>query len=174
VAPYGAFATADGAIMIGISNDRLFRRLCAAMGRNDWAEDSRYGSNSDRVRNRAELEGQLADLVRLKPTIEWMQIFREFDVPGDAVQNAEQVLADPQLAAIGQLAEVALAGEDAATVPRLPIGLSLTPAGDPGALPELGEHGQAILQEAGYSDTEIEQLVRGGACAIGARESCES
>jgi crotonobetainyl-CoA:carnitine CoA-transferase CaiB-like acyl-CoA transferase len=39
VAPYGAFATADGAIMIGISNDRLFRRLCKALDRADWLDE---------------------------------------------------------------------------------------------------------------------------------------
>src|SRR2546423_1739803 len=36
-APYGVFATGDGTIMIGISNDRLFRRLCAALGKTEWA-----------------------------------------------------------------------------------------------------------------------------------------
>ena len=56
MAPYGAFATADGAIMIGISNDRLFRRLCAALGREEWiaesvlCEQSRSRSQSRRAR----------------------------------------------------------------------------------------------------------------------------
>ncbi len=40
VAPYGAFATSDGAIMIGISNDRLFRRLCKALNRDRLARRS--------------------------------------------------------------------------------------------------------------------------------------
>jgi len=51
-------------------------------------------------------------------------------------------------------------------LPRLPIGLSLTPPAFQGPPPGTGEHGRAILNEAGYNDTEIDQLVRAGVCAI--------
>lgn len=174
VAPYGAFSTTDGAVMIGISNDRLFRRLCNAVGRKDWLDDPSYASNSERVRNRGELESQLADIVRERSSAEWLRIFNQHDVPSDAVQNAEQVMQDAQLAAIGQLAEVALAGEMPATVPRLPIGLSLTPPSDPGPLPSLGEHTRDILAQAGYNDAEIDAFVHAGACAIREAAPCES
>ena len=160
VAPYGAFATTDGAVMIGISNDRLFRRLCKAVGRPAWIEDARYTTNSDRVRHREVLEADLAEVIRDQPTEHWLRVFRECDVPGDAVQNAEQVMNDPQMAAIGQLVKVALSGEEPAIVPRLPVELSKTPANPAGPPPGLGEHGRAILREAGYTDAEIESLVR--------------
>jgi crotonobetainyl-CoA:carnitine CoA-transferase CaiB-like acyl-CoA transferase len=166
VAPYGAFTTTDGAIMIGISNDRLFRRLSVAVGRNDWPEDPRFATNQDRVNNRADLEGQLATLLRTRPTAEWLRIFTEHDVPGDAVQNAEQVMNDPQMAALDQIAQVALPGQAPAGVPRLPFGLSVTSPVIAGPPPALGEHTRAILQEGGYTDAEIEQLVRCRACAI--------
>jgi crotonobetainyl-CoA:carnitine CoA-transferase CaiB-like acyl-CoA transferase len=168
MAPYGAFSTADGAIMIGISNDRLFRRLCAALGQEEWLHNPRFATNLERVRHRADLEGPIAGLLRAKPTAHWLQIFNQHDVPADAVQNSEKVLEDPQLAALDQLAEVALQGEAPGLVPRLPIGLSLTPPAVAGPPPRLGEHGHAILREAGYSDAEIEELVRSRACAIGA------
>jgi crotonobetainyl-CoA:carnitine CoA-transferase CaiB-like acyl-CoA transferase len=167
MAPYGAFATLDGAIMIGISNDRLFRRLCTAIGREDWLADPRFSTNASRVRNRADLEGPIADLVCKKPTENWLALFKQHDVPGDAVQNAEQVMDDKQAAALDQLAEVVLDGEGSAKIPRLPIGLSLTPPVVAGPPPKLGEHGRAILLEAGYSEAEIDELVRSRACAIG-------
>ncbi len=168
MAPYGAFATADGAIMIGISNDRLFRRLCSALGREDWLVDPRFASNASRVSNRADLEGPIADLVRGKSSAHWLALFKQHDVPADAVQNAEQVIGDPQVAALDQLAEVILDGAGPAKIPRLPVGLSLTPASVTGPPPKLGEHCRAILQEAGYSEAEINQLVESRACAIGA------
>ena len=168
VAPYGAFSTTDGAVMLGISNDRLFRRLCAAMHRADWQADPRYATNSDRVRNRAVLEGELRDMLREKSTDEWLAIFKQHDVPSDALQNAGQVMQDPQLAALGQLGEIELPGTTAlAAVPGLPVGLSVTPPLKPGPLPALGQHSRAILCEAGYSAAEIDELVRGGACATG-------
>jgi len=162
VAPYGAFSTTDGAVMIGISNDRLFRRLATAVGRADWMEDPRYATNVDRVRNREVLEAQLADLVREKPTADWLRIFNDNDVPSDAVQNAEQVMHDPQMAALDQLAKIALAGEASAEVPRLPFGLSVTPPSPAGPPPALGEHTRTILSEAGYTASEIAELIRSG------------
>jgi crotonobetainyl-CoA:carnitine CoA-transferase CaiB-like acyl-CoA transferase len=166
MAPYGAFDTEDGAIMIGISNDRLFRRLCDALGRGEWLQNPSFRTNLDRVRNRAGLEGPIADLLRAKPTAFWLDLFNRYDVPADALQNSEKVMADVQLAALDQLAEVTLDGEAPGFVPRLPIGLSLTPPSVSGPPPKLGEHGRAILNEAGYSDAEIEELVRARACDI--------
>ncbi len=168
MAPYGAFATSDGAIMIGISNERLFRRLCAALGREDWLEDPRFRTNLDRVRNRAHLEGPIADLVRSQPSAHWLALFKQHDVPADEVQNAERVIGDAQVAALDQLAEVTLDGHGPAKIPRLPIGLSFTPPSIAGPPPKLGEHGRAILQEAGYSKAEIDELVHSRACSIGA------
>jgi len=168
MAPYGAFETADGAIMIGISNDRLFRRLCVALGKEEWLEDPSFATSLDRVRNRAGLEGPMAEMFRARPTAFWLELFKKHDVPADAVQNSEEVMADYQLAALNQLAEVALQGEAAGMVPRLPVGLSLTPPEVAGPPPLLGEHGRAILREAGYRDAEIDELVQSRACALGA------
>jgi crotonobetainyl-CoA:carnitine CoA-transferase CaiB-like acyl-CoA transferase len=165
-APYGIFATGDGTIMIGISNDRLFRRLCAALGRKEWAEEPRFRSNTNRVQNRDELDALIVEALRAYPTSHWVDVFNKSDVPNDAVQNTEQVMQDPQVAALNQLAEIALAGEHPVAVPRLPIGLAVTPAAVSGPPPKLGEHSGAILREAGYSDAEIEELVRSGVCAI--------
>ena len=164
VAPYGAFATADGAIMIGTSNDRLFRRLAKALDHPEWLHEPRYSSNTERCHNRAGLEGQIADLLQTKPTAHWVAVFNANDVPNDAVQNAEQVMQDPQLAALNAFAEVGLCGEEPAIVPRLPIALSATPAAPAGPPPALGEHSRIILREAGYVDAEIDELIRSGAC----------
>ncbi|HEY6391500.1 MAG TPA: hypothetical protein VIX89_09490, partial [Bryobacteraceae bacterium] len=82
--------------------------------------------------------------------------------------NAEQVMNDPQIVALDQLVAVALAGVEPADVPRLPISLSVTPPSVAGPPPSLGEHGRAILLEAGFAEAEIDELARSGACAFGA------
>jgi crotonobetainyl-CoA:carnitine CoA-transferase CaiB-like acyl-CoA transferase len=51
-------------------------------------------------------------------------------------------------------------------LPRLPIGLSLTPPAPQGPPPSIGQHGLSILHDAGYSAAEIEELIRIGACGI--------
>ena len=167
-APYGAFPTADGAIMIGISGDRPFRRLCAALGNSQWAEDPRFRANPDRVQHVAELETLIGGVLRTLPTSHWTALLDRHEVANDPVQTAGQVLEDPQLAALGQLAKVALPGSDAALVPGLPIHLSPAPLAAAGPPPAAGEHSRAILREAGYENAEIDELVRAGICREGA------
>jgi crotonobetainyl-CoA:carnitine CoA-transferase CaiB-like acyl-CoA transferase len=166
-APYSAFETADGRMMVGVSNERMFRRLCAALNRPEWPSDPRFATNPLRVRHCRELEAELQELFKDRPTAHWVALFDEHDVPVSPIQNAEEVLNDPQLAALGQLGTLTLADQHAeVAVPRLPFELSATPTELASAPPTHGEHGRAILKEAGYSDTEIERLVASGVCNL--------
>jgi crotonobetainyl-CoA:carnitine CoA-transferase CaiB-like acyl-CoA transferase len=167
-APYGAFQAADGTIMIGISGDKAFHRLCEALDKPEWPEDPRFRTNTDRVRNADALESFISEVLRTHSVSHWSAVLDQHDVANDPVQNSEQVLADRQVAALGQLAEVALGGEEGtALVPRLPIGLSMTPAAIQGSPPTVGEHSMEILREAGYEPGEIEDLLRSGVCSEG-------
>jgi crotonobetainyl-CoA:carnitine CoA-transferase CaiB-like acyl-CoA transferase len=166
-APYCAFETADGRMMVGVSNERMFRRLCTALDRPEWLSDPRFATNPLRVQHCRELEAELQKIFKDHPAAHWTALFDEHDVPVSPVQNAEQVLNDPQLAALGQLGTMTLADQHAeVAVPRLPFELSITPAELASAPPMHGEHGRAILTEAGYSDGEIEQLVASGVCKL--------
>ena len=51
-APYDAFATRDGHVVIATASNKLFRKLCAAIGRPELASDERYRSHRGRARNR--------------------------------------------------------------------------------------------------------------------------
>ncbi|HLI29739.1 MAG TPA: CoA transferase, partial [Terriglobia bacterium] len=166
-APYGDFPTADGKILIGISSDRLFVRLCNAVNRPEWARDPRYATASERLRNREQLESELAAVFKTAPRASWLAQLDEHGVPSEAIQTVGQVLNDPQLAALGQLETVALPSETdeqpiAAQIPRLPVNFSETPARIGGPPPELGEHGWDILKEAGYDEQEISRLAESG------------
>lgn len=163
-APYGAYQAADGAIMIGISSDQAFRRLAEALGRPEWADDPRFRTNPDRVRNTPELDGCLAEVLAGRPVSHWREVLDRHDVACDPVQTADQVMADPQVAALEQLEPIELAGQGSALLPRLPLDFSLAPAAIQGPPPEVGQHTRAILREAGYGDAEIEDLIRGGIC----------
>ena len=163
-APYGAFAAADGSIMIGISSDKAFRRLAEALGKPEWADDPRFSKNTDRVRNTDELQHCILEVLATRPVSHWTGLLDRFDIANDAVQTAEQVMADRQVAALGQLEEIALAGELSALLPRLPIGLSATPPQIQGPPPAVGQHTREILREAGYSDAEVQEMLDRGVC----------
>ena len=158
-APYGAFKTADGQIMIGISNDRLFQRLCTAIEKPGWLQDPLYCTNPLRVEHRPQLDAAIQAILIQHNTAHWTAIFDEHDVPASAIQNAEQVLNDAQVAALGLLHEVSLGSAGQATVPQIPIHLSMTPPAIPGPPPALNQHAHEILTEAGFTQAEIEALL---------------
>jgi crotonobetainyl-CoA:carnitine CoA-transferase CaiB-like acyl-CoA transferase len=165
-APYGALPTGDGQIMLGISSDRQFQRLAAALGHEEWASDPRFRANPDRVANVDELEHLIAEVLRSQPTPHWVALFDLHDIANDPIQSPSQVLEDPQAAALDLFTRIDLTGEQPIVLPRLPIGLSLTPPDPQGPPPGVGEHSRSILEEAGYSAAEIEALIRSGACTI--------
>lgn len=163
-APYGDFPTADGTVLIGVSNDRLFAKLCAALGRVGWVQEPRFATNPTRVQNRPQLEQEMAAVLRERSTAEWLVEFDRHGVPSSPVQNIGQLLNDTQLAAIGQLEQVGLPHPIGASLrlPRLPLELSVSPAAISGPPPQLGEDGKDILQEMGFGQQEIAALIDSG------------
>ena len=159
-APYGAYSAADGAIMIGISSDQAFRRLTEALGKSELADDSRFRTNQERVRNTPELDQILSGVFALHPRSHWTAVLDACDVANDPVQTPDQVITDRQVAALQQLERIELPGQESSLLPRLPLGFSLTPAVIQGSPPRVGEHTRAVLQEAGFSEPEIEELLR--------------
>ena len=167
-APYGDFPTADGRLLIGVSTDRLFARLCMALEQIEWTEDPRFATNSDRLENREQLGEEMASVLKESPTQEWLKKFDEYGVPVSPVQGVGELLNDAQLAAMEQLQEIDLPNTEEPTVrlPRLPINFSLGPKGIAGPPPQLGEHGREILTEIGLSDGEMDSLVLRGILRI--------
>ena len=157
-APYGSLPTADGQIMIGISSDAQFRRLCAALCHDEWANDPRFETNPARVANVDELENLIGSVLRSQPASHWVALLNMCDIANDAIQTAGQVLQDPQAAALHAFTQIDLIGEQPILLPRLPISLSFTPPAPQGPPPAIGEHSRSILREAGYSDAEIDRM----------------
>jgi succinate--hydroxymethylglutarate CoA-transferase len=166
-APYGAYQAIDGTVMIGISGDKAFARLSAALGHPEWVNDPRFATNQERVKNTPVLDEGITEVLRTKSVAQWTAVLDEADVANDPVQTPEQVMTDRQVAALGQLEAVPLGEEGDAWLPRLPLGLSATPPAIQGPPPKVGEHTRAVLEEAGYSGAEIEELLQRAICSAG-------
>jgi crotonobetainyl-CoA:carnitine CoA-transferase CaiB-like acyl-CoA transferase len=101
IVPYQAFETADGHMMVAAGNDNLFRRLCVAIGRPGLAEEPRFRTNSERVVNRRDLVLLLSDLFRTAPIAVWSERLDTAGIPNSPIQTLDQVVTDPQTAALG-------------------------------------------------------------------------
>jgi crotonobetainyl-CoA:carnitine CoA-transferase CaiB-like acyl-CoA transferase len=137
IAPYGVFAAADGELMLAAANDRLFERLCAALGRDDLSRDNRYRDNPSRVAHRIQLREQLEASTRAHSKVALLTLLREAGVPCAPVQNIAEVAADPQTHASGLLRDGPTFG--------LPIRIDGERPGGDGRTPRIGEHNEELL-----------------------------
>ena len=103
VVPYKAYKATDHHMIIAAGNDNLFRRLCTALEKPEWAGDPRFTTNADRIVNRVTLNAMIEDVVGQKPRGAWMEIFDAAGVPATPIQSIDQVIAHPQARAVGML-----------------------------------------------------------------------
>jgi CoA:oxalate CoA-transferase len=141
IAPFQAFATRDGHVVVAAGNDALFAKLCAALGRPALASDPRFASNEARTRNVDALAAELEAALAARTSAEWLARLEAAGVPCGPLQDVAQVIADPQVRARNMVvtAEDLVAGPFA--VAGNPVKLSgvADPPTRPGA-PRLDEH----------------------------------
>ncbi|MFQ5567244.1 MAG: CaiB/BaiF CoA transferase family protein [Paracoccaceae bacterium] len=103
IAPYQAFPTADGELVIAAGNDALFARLAGVMGHPEWAEDARFRTNGLRVENKPALVALIAARTTGATTAEMAVRLDAAGVPNAPVHGIDQVAQHPQTAASGML-----------------------------------------------------------------------
>lgn len=166
-APYQAFATRDGWINIGGANQANWERIAKVVGCAELVEDARFKTNSDRMRNLAQLTELLGDKLRERPSAEWIQEFEAVGVPVGPVNRIGDMLADPQVAAREMVIEVDHPRAGRVRALGTPIKFSEARADATRPAPLLGQHSREILDRLGYSAAEIEALSQGGAVRLG-------
>ncbi len=159
-APYDVFETADDEwVFIGPSSQRHWEWLCEALEL-EWADDERFATIAARRQHREPLRELLAAETEEWSQDELVELLRAAGVPAAPVNDVADVVADEHLEATDSLTEIETAeGVDTTVrVPKLPLRSNRfePPTGE--RPPELGEHTDAVLQELGYSDAEIEAL----------------
>ena len=158
--PYGPFPVGDGkTVMLGLQNDREWRVFCAKVLKHpELAQDPRYLDNPRRSQNRNELAAFIAEVFAGMTQEEVVCRLDEAGIANSSVNDMAQVWEHPQLAARGRWLEVAT---PAGPIPALKSpGLCFPEAVS--AVPAVGEHKTAILQQLGYSSGRIDQLERDG------------
>ena len=105
-APYQAFETADGWIVIGGSNQKNWLRTLEALGAEQLAADPRFRDNADRMAHLAELEAALAPYFKTRTSEDLLARFEAAGVPAGPVYDVLQMHADPQVLAREMVVEV--------------------------------------------------------------------
>lgn len=157
-APYQAFATTDGYVMVGGANQANWERLCGAIGREDLLEDEKFASNALRMQNLALLEETLHQTLSQQTTAHWLEALGSAGVPCGPINDMADVYADPQVAARDMVVELEHPSAGTTRNIGVPIKLSETPGSVREAAPTLGQHTDAVLAEHGYAPGDIDGL----------------
>lgn len=160
VAPSNIYPTAAGGwFAIGANADAIFRRLCAAMGRPELADDARYATHKARGEHQAELDDLIAEWTVAHDAGELQRLMDEYGVPAGQIYTAKEMLADPHFAARQAIVGVNAPGIGEIKMQNVFPKLSETPGGIDWAGPELGEHNQYVLSDLlGMSQAEVDAL----------------
>jgi crotonobetainyl-CoA:carnitine CoA-transferase CaiB-like acyl-CoA transferase len=159
VAPYQAVECADGYVTIGASNDRLFRQLCEALGHPEWADLPDFADNPSRVQNRSALAGRIESVTRQQSKRPWLDAFEARNIPCGPINSYADVFADEQIVAREMVVDVSHPALGRTRALGSPIKLSATPPAVRRRAPQLGEHTEQVLREAGFQEAEIAELV---------------
>jgi crotonobetainyl-CoA:carnitine CoA-transferase CaiB-like acyl-CoA transferase len=152
--PFENFRTSDGWVTIAAPGDAHWKLLCGIMGRPELAEDERFRTNRERVRNAAETRRVVGEWTAPRTTREAVAALGG-QVPAGPVQTVRDVFDDPHATSREMLIEVEQAGCSRPVVyAGLPIKLTATPGGIRRRPPRLGEHTQEILAELGMARTQ--------------------
>ena len=103
IVPYQAYMCADDYLIIAASNDRLFARLADALGHREWAEDEKFAKSPERAVRREEVNALIDAVVSQSPRAVWEEKLDATGVPNAPIQSINEILAHPQLEALGML-----------------------------------------------------------------------
>ena len=162
-APYQAFPTQDGWINIGAANQSNWQRLIEVLDISEIGKDARFFNNAARMNNLAALTKTLTERFKQRTTADWLQRLEAAGVPAGPVLSIKEMLEDPQVLARDMVSEVEHRRVGRVKTLGTPVKFSQTPAGPRSASPMLGQHTREILEEYGYSTSDIASLVEAGA-----------
>ncbi len=159
LSPYRNFRCRDGQwVFIAGANDRFWQRLAPALGLADLATDPRFATNPERVRHRAELEAALEEAIGRYDREALLALLAEAGVPATPVNRVDQVMNDPQTAALGLVERVVHPRLGEVPVIGTPVRFSAMAPGVRRPAPLQGEHTDRVLAELGYMPDDIADL----------------
>lgn len=168
IVPYAAFPAKDREIAIAVASEKLWGTFCEAIGKPEWTDDPRFGTNPLRVANRGVLEPMIVEVFQTRTAAEWTEHFKRTGIPCTPVRTLDEVAADPQAEAREMFPVVEHPSAGAVKVTGAPVKFSETPGNIESAAPLLGQHTREALHGlVELTDAEIDELALKGVLKVG-------
>jgi crotonobetainyl-CoA:carnitine CoA-transferase CaiB-like acyl-CoA transferase len=160
---YDVFETKDDPIFIGVVTDALWERFCALFGLDDLWADEGLRKNNDRVLARDRIMPQIRELVAGFTRADIIARLEGTGLPFAPIGKPEELFDDPHLAASQGLEPVLFENGTKAQLPTLPLTLNGNRFNAAARIEAAGKDSHSVLAKLGYSELEIEELIKCGA-----------
>ncbi|TPW15247.1 MAG: acyl-CoA transferase [Acidimicrobiaceae bacterium] len=164
--PYQAFPTGDDWLIIAVFNETMWQALCVGIGRKEWADDPRFSDLPTRIRHRDVLIEMLSEVLRTMPASHWETSLKASGIPCTRVNRIDQIVDDPQVRAMGMIADLDVDRLGPIRMAAPPIRFSDTPSSVHLPPPRLGQHTRDVVRSVGFSDDHIDRLAAGGVLGL--------
>ncbi|MFC8274765.1 CaiB/BaiF CoA transferase family protein [Streptomyces sp. NPDC057271] len=166
IAPYDAYPTADGSlVLLSVQNDREWRRLAEqVLEQPDLADDQEFATNTARVAGRSRTDAVVAAALAPLTAAEALARLEAAGIACARLNTVADLAEHPQLAARDRWRTVASAAGPLRTL-LPPVTFPDGPEARMGRIPALGEDTDAVLGELGVGPAEREELRQDGVVA---------
>lgn len=160
IAPFGAFKTSDGHVVMACGNDALWETFCKVVERFDLLDKEEYKTNASRSANVDSLKVVIDEILSTKTTAEWNEYLNKNGVPCSPINTVDKLFCDPQVEARKMLVEIEQPNVGKLKIAGNPIkigGMEQEITDKPAPL--IGEHTEQILEKyLSLTDNEIKGL----------------
>jgi formyl-CoA transferase len=146
IAPSNAYRCADGQVVIGGNGDSIFKRLMAAIGRDDLGTDPGLADNALRAARADELDAAITTWTVQRPVDEVVAALQAVSVPVGRIYTVADIATDPHYRARRMIERITTATGLALDVPGVVPKLSATPGALRRLAPTLGQHTAEVLR----------------------------
>ncbi len=163
IVPYNIFDCADGRIAIAVGNDNQFSKLAECLGHPEWIESKLYKTNSERVKNRNDIENKISTVLLKRSISDWIVLFEANGVPCSKINSVAEALESDQTKANGMVLEQNHPTAGNLRTLGIPYNFKMTPAEITIPPPLLGADTNDILTDiVGLTKSEICKLRKDG------------
>jgi crotonobetainyl-CoA:carnitine CoA-transferase CaiB-like acyl-CoA transferase len=165
IVPYEVFHGSDNRrFIVAVGSELLWARFCNVLGIEETiGRDPRFSNNRLRTENRAKLIPGLQEILEARSSEEWLDRFREAEIPAGRINSVDEAFNDPQTVARQLIVEIEHRLLGVARSIANPVKMSATPPTYRLPPPLLGEHTSAILEELGLTGDETRAAQAEGA-----------
>ncbi|MEM1300889.1 MAG: CaiB/BaiF CoA-transferase family protein, partial [Pseudomonadota bacterium] len=156
--PTNLYPCSDGAVNVAVSGDVIWRRLCDALGKPEWADNPDYVDAANRKKNRDALNVEIAAVTERMTMAEVVDTLLAKGVPTGPAYKINEVFADEQVQHLGMAADIDTLPFGKTQMVAQPISMSRTNTSMAAHPPDRGEQTDEILADAGYDAPSIADM----------------